>query len=153
MSHGIQFGRNAALDKKDRPALAVEAVTPKAVRVDRTGGSGMWIEWKDGHQSHYSFPWLRNACPCANCNEERDADGRRPGEAKKQSPGLLPIYKAPPKPEEINAVGRYAISFHWNDGHQTGIYSWEYLRSFCGCAQCCAKEENSSASPENLNTI
>lgn len=140
MSHGIQFGRDAALDKADRPPLALTAVTPKAVRVDRTGGTGMAIDWKDGHASQYSFKWLRAACPCANCNEERTADQRRPGEPKKEAPGLFPIYKAPASPEEVSAVGHYAISFKWNDGHQTGIYSWEYLRSFCPCPACTGPE-------------
>ena len=150
MSHGIQFGRNAALDKKDRAPLAVAAVTPAAVRVDKTGGTGMAIDWKDGHRSHYGFKWLRDACPCANCNEERDAEQRRPGEPKKESPGLLPMYKAPIKPEQVDAVGRYAISFKWNDGHETGIYSWEYLRSFCGCAECVAAE--SAQEPKAANS-
>jgi DUF971 family protein len=37
-------------------------------------------------------------------------------------------------------VGRYALSFHWNDGHQSGIYSWEYLRRVCQCEECKQRE-------------
>jgi len=54
---------------------------------------------------------------------------------------LLPMYQAPPRPDSVTPVGRYALSFHWNDGHQTGIYSWDYLRRHCGCAECKANEQ------------
>ena len=30
----------------------------------------------------------------------------------------------------------YAISFVWNDGHSTGIYSWNFLREHCQCQEC-----------------
>jgi DUF971 family protein len=33
-------------------------------------------------------------------------------------------------------VGRYALQFNWADGHSSGIYSWEYLRRMCQCAEC-----------------
>jgi DUF971 family protein len=38
----------------------------------------------------------------------------------------------------IRGVGNYAVEFHWQDGHSTGIYSFEYLRSLCPCAACTA---------------
>ena len=41
-----------------------------------------------------------------------------------------------PKPVETAGVGKYAIRFTWNDGHEHGIYSWEFLRGFCPCAVC-----------------
>ena len=53
---------------------------PKSVKVNKTAGTGMEIEWKDGHRSSYSFVFLRDACPCALCQEERDKDGREPGD-------------------------------------------------------------------------
>ena len=28
---------------------------------------------------------------------------------------------------KIESVGNYAIRVHFNDGHNTGIYSWDYL--------------------------
>jgi DUF971 family protein len=42
---------------------------PKSVKVNVTTGTGMDIEWKDGHRSSYSFAYLRDACPCALCDE------------------------------------------------------------------------------------
>jgi DUF971 family protein len=32
---------------------------------------------------------------------------------------------------DINIVGRYALNFRWSDGHETGIYSFRYLRDMC----------------------
>jgi DUF971 family protein len=37
---------------------------------------------------------------------------------------------------QITAVGRYAISIAWSDGHTTGIYSYETLRQICPCESC-----------------
>ena len=115
------------------PALAVQ---PKSVKVDLTGGSGMNIDWKDGHKSHYSFTWLRDACPCALCDEQRTKESRGPGQPEKPAPGALPMFKPAAKPTEAGGVGKYAIRFSWNDGHEHGIYSWEFLREWCPCREC-----------------
>jgi DUF971 family protein len=42
---------------------------------------------------------------------------------------------------EIRPVGNYAIEFRWEDGHSTGIYAYDYLRSLCPCADCKASRE------------
>jgi DUF971 family protein len=91
----------------------------------------MTIEWRDGHTSHWSFAWLRAACPCATCHEARDAEGRAPGIAKAKPSSLLPMYEAPPRPNDVEPVGKYALRFRWNDGHEAGLYSWDYLRNVC----------------------
>ena len=36
---------------------------PKSVVIHLTSGTGMEIEWKDGHRSLYTFAFLRDACP------------------------------------------------------------------------------------------
>jgi DUF971 family protein len=106
------------------------------VKVHLTTGTGVDIEWKDGHRSHYAFPYLRDACPCALCDEERGKVGRQPGEPPKTAPGALPMFKAAARPESADAVGKYAIKFHWNDGHELGLYSWQFLRDWCPCEEC-----------------
>jgi len=116
---------------------------PKSVKVNKTAGTGMDIEWKDGHRSSYTFVFLRDACPCALCQEERDKDGRQPGDPLKPVAGSLPMYKA---------LGKYGIRFTWNDGHQHGIYSWEFLREHCPCQDCKARrlmEATASSSKPN----
>jgi len=112
------------------------ATDPKAVNVHLSTGQGMDITWKDGHQSHYSFAYLRDACPCAMCDQERVKDHREPGESVNAQPGALPMFKPAMKATEAAGVGKYAIRFTWNDGHEHGIYSWDFLRAFCPCSEC-----------------
>jgi DUF971 family protein len=109
---------------------------PKSVKVHLTSGAGVEIEWKDGHSSQYSFPFLRDACPCALCDEERTKAGREPGEQAIPKPGELPMYKPAVKALSAEGVGKYAIKFQWNDAHELGIYSWPWLRQICPCKEC-----------------
>lgn len=117
------------------------STTPTAVRVEKTAGTGVEIDWSDGHKSAYPFQYLRDACPCATCDDEREKSGAAMGEAPKKKAAALPMYKEPMRPNTATPVGKYAISFEWNDGHHTGIYSWEYLRMMCPCAECKATRE------------
>ena len=137
MSHeGIEIVSADEARREPERALPREAVTPARVRVLQTTGEGLEIEWKDGHRSRWGFAWLRLACPCATCHEERDAEGREPGAPKARPAALLPMYQAPARPESSQPVGNYAITFKWNDGHASGIYSWDYLRRHCQCEEC-----------------
>ncbi|MFL6308130.1 MAG: gamma-butyrobetaine hydroxylase-like domain-containing protein [Candidatus Sulfotelmatobacter sp.] len=116
--------------------LPTAATDPKSVKVNITSGSGMDIEWNDGHVSHYSFVYLRDACPCAMCEEERGKAGRHPGDPAGAPTGQLVIFKPAAKPLSAEGVGKYAIKFSWNDSHDLGIYSWKFLREFCPCEEC-----------------
>jgi DUF971 family protein len=60
---------------------------------------------------------------------------------------LLPMYTPPAKPASAHGVGRYAIQFNWQDGHSGGIYSWDYLRRHCQCAECRFEVTESTGSP------
>ncbi len=112
------------------------SVDPKSVRVNLTSGTGVDIEWKDGHVSQFPFAYLRLACPCALCDEERGKAGRNPGDPIAAKPSELPMFKPAARPLSAEAVGKYAIKFNWNDGHELGIYSWTFLREWCPCGEC-----------------
>ena len=150
MSHeGIRIvpedvARKAAGPQHD---FSREAIDPQHVRVNKTEGTDVEIVWKDGHASQWTFPWLRAACPCATCVEEREAEGREPGEQKPEPTAAFPIFKPAIRPNNVHAVGRYAISFDWNDGHTSGIYSWHYLRSVCNCEACRAQVTGEAGAP------
>jgi len=83
---------------------------------------GIRIDWKDGSHSEYALAHLRDRCPCAGCTGAHGMPPRRP-----ESP--FQLYKPPPRIERVSPVGSYAIQIHWDDGHNSGIYTWEYLRS------------------------
>ena len=139
MSHeGIRIATKEELERdaaEERP-LSRDAMTPSKVRVLITEGKGLEIDWADGHRSAWSFAWLRNACPCATCVDERTQQGRKAGQPKAKPADLLPMYTPPAKPASAHPVGRYALQFNWLDGHTSGIYSWEYLRRHCTCGEC-----------------
>ena len=149
MSHeGIRFSSKEDMARQtEERQLSRAAVTPTKVRVLITEGKGLEIEWSDGHRSAWNFAWLRNGCPCATCNEEREQQGRKPGQPKQKSAELLPMYAPPAKPKSAQAVGRYAIQFNWLDGHNSGIYSFDFLRRHCQCSACKFEREETSGAP------
>ena len=147
MSHeGIRIAPKNQESEAERPLPRI-SVTPEKVRVLITEGKGMEIDWADGHRSAWSFAWLREACPCATCVEERTMDGRKIGQSKSRPAAVLPMYTPPAKPASAQAVGRYAIQFNWQDGHSGGIYSWDYLRRSCQCRECTFTAEETTGAP------
>jgi len=111
---------------------------PADVKIHVKTGLGVDITWVDGHTSHYNFSYLREECPCATCNDER---GKKEAFKAAAAPGaasfpVLPMFKAKPRAQSASAVGNYAISISFTDGHSTGIYSYDHLRSICPCEEC-----------------
>lgn len=80
------------------------------------------IAWSDGHVVRFALQYFRDQCPCAGCKGETDILGGH------HPPLQLPVM-TPGKYElkALTPVGNYAIAAAWGDGHDTGIYSWEYL--------------------------
>jgi DUF971 family protein len=91
------------------------------------------IKWNDGHTSLYSFSLLRHACPCAEC---------RGGHANMRSDPDPLVFTMPIEDSlrtqlrKIEAVGSYALTIEWEDGHHYGIYNWHTLRALCPCSSC-----------------
>jgi DUF971 family protein len=85
-------------------------------------GPELAIKWEDGSESFIPLEKLRRACPCAGCKGERDIMGN--------------LYKNPDKPlstaafqmVRLEKVGSYAMKPIWADGHQTGLFSFDYLK-------------------------
>lgn len=111
---------------------------PVSVKIFLTTGEGVAIEWRDAHQSRYTFPYLREQCPCANCRERR-ARGQDVHQSKIITP--LPLYQEPARALQAEAVGHYAVRFTFSDGHATGIFSFDYLRRICPCDKCAAERK------------
>jgi DUF971 family protein len=110
---------------------------PSAVKIHISTGAGVDITWADGHASHYDFHYLREECPCATCRDERGEKQEKPASQPPiiSSPAL-PMFKPKPRAQSATQVGNYAIQFSFNDGHATGIYSYDHLRTICPCAEC-----------------
>ena len=98
------------------------AARPTGVKADRNERV-LKISWDDGRESVYPFAGLRAACPCVECKGGHDNMG---GPA---DPSL--VRDAPDNGVTVNnlqAMGAYALQFFWSDGHDSGIYTWDYLR-------------------------
>jgi DUF971 family protein len=110
----------------------MSSLRPTGITANRTS-SQLTIDWNDGHQSTYSFSLLRHACPCASCR------GGHEGMSPTPDPSVfsLPDEDTPAtRLTGIEAIGSYAITITWEDGHHFGIYTWNYLRLLCPCPIC-----------------
>lgn len=90
------------------------------------GKGVLGIDWTDGHRGVYPIRYLRQHCPCAACTDEWTGELR----IKPDSVPLLIMLN------DVEPVGRYALRFKWNDGHDTGIYTYTHLRRMCQCERC-----------------
>ena len=76
------------------------------------------IKWSDGVETKYNAVQLRRVCPCAGCINEWTGE-KRLDETKIAEDLSF---------RHISIVGRYALNFHFSDGHDTGIFSFAFLR-------------------------
>ena len=91
-------------------------------------GEELAIRWKDGSETYIRLEALRRQCPCAVCAGETDLLGRRYGGSPTLSANSFVLKSCAP-------VGGYGLQPQWADGHGSGIYSYEYLRSLDPGAQ------------------
>ena len=81
------------------------------------------VEWNDNLHSSFKLTLLRRFCPCAVCLAEREKQGKN----------YIPIFgKDQVTVESIKSVGNYALGIEWKDGHDTGIYEYQYLQKLDG---------------------
>lgn len=109
-------------------SLTVDQLQPESYEAF---GEYLAVSWKDGHESMLVFSRLRDACPCANCRGEPDLMGRIMMPAQ-QEEHTNQSYKM----IGIKPVGQYGLQLIWGDGHNTGIYTFGYLRQLCDCDLC-----------------
>ena len=105
---------------------------PASITANR-GKKELTIVWDDGHTSLYTFSLLRAGCPCAECRGGHDKMVDTP------DPSVFTA-NLPDSPatciSNVVPVGSYGITPVWEDGHEAGIYRWEYLRALCPCGEC-----------------
>lgn len=88
-------------------------------------GTEVAIIWNDGTEQYISMEKLRAASPSAENTGERDLLGKRYGGTDQKSfPGVTV--------KDWRIVGGYAVQFDFSDGHNTGLYTYAYLRALEG---------------------
>ena len=98
------------------------AQKPQKIHVDRAAG---WLEmvWPEEGNLRVFLPDVRQACPCALCEDlrtEKSADAQLQMISAEQMPSV--------ELSDVVPVGNYAIQIRWADGHDTGIYTYSYLK-------------------------
>ena len=94
----------------------------RPVDIQQIGGE-LAIKWEDGGETFVRLEDLRRHCPCAGCKGEVDVMGN--------------LYKNPDRPytppafqlQRLAWVGGYAVQPFWADGHNTGLFTFDYLRN------------------------
>ncbi len=84
------------------------------------------VNFKDGEKAELPWAMLRDACPCAECKQKHGTQQDNP----------LQLTVAPNTTlVGVEFAGNYAIVLIWGDGHNTGIFSWNYLRGLAARLQ------------------
>jgi DUF971 family protein len=92
------------------------------VKIEHVSREVINLVWDDGKQYAYFIKKLRSQCPCALCRQKKeDSNPLRVLDTDEQDIELL----------GWNWVGRYAVSLKWSDRHDSGIYTFTYLRKLC----------------------
>lgn len=107
-----------AAELKKQLSLAQSEEKNEPNQVVLTDSGDISVGWPDGLQGEFTAYDLRANCPCAACVDEDT--GKRVLDTK-----LIPLDI---KVDKAQAVGRYALSLEFSDGHTTGIYRYEKLR-------------------------
>ena len=96
-----------------------QAIEPR--EISQVTDTHLRISWADEKVCDYDAARLRRACPCAQCVNEWTGERTLKAEAISDEVEI----------KDVSIVGRYALNFRWSDGHETGIYSFQYLRDLC----------------------
>ncbi len=94
----------------------------KPTAIKQTDAETLTFTWDDQTVTPLAITLLRDECPCAECKGETILMQQILPVVKPKLPGHYRI-------QGIVPVGSYAIQISWGDGHATGLYSWEYLRT------------------------
>lgn len=147
IAEGGDSGRPIVIQGKDSPAVqayrelagkvaaslsiikeggVLKEMSPSPVEIIKSNNKEFEILWSDGHHSIYGYKYLRANCQCASCVDEWTGEPR------------IVLDSIPDNVcySNVEKIGQYALTFDWTDGHNTGIYSYEYLRKICGCDEC-----------------
>ena len=89
---------------------------PKKISVSKENDSVV-IEWDNGKVSEINKYLLRKSCPCAICEVEREDNHHDYNLFRGDKIELI----------HIEVVGQHAIRFTWKDGHNAGMYEFQYL--------------------------
>lgn len=87
------------------------------------------IQWSDNHDCVFPLDGLRRACPCAGC-QGHEKMHELPDPEIFQLPALMRWENV-----KVEVAGSVGLRLTWDDGHNSGIFTWERLRAMCPCCR------------------
>lgn len=96
-------------------AVRLTTVTPPIEIKLRTVSRVLEVSFADGQRFELPFEYLRVHSPSA------EVKGHGPGQE------VLVVGKENVGITRLEPVGQYAIKLVFDDGHDSGLYSWQYL--------------------------
>ena len=99
------------------------------VKLDKTVRRTLVIQWSDGSSQEIAFRQLRNACPCAVCTKKAEEQVETPAPISTSLPVLTDAEARPLEIVSMHPVGNYGYNIRFSDGHATGIYPLDLIRS------------------------
>ena len=106
---------------KPAPASTASGAPGRLVALDHDA-TGLILSWADGQDQRLTPRDLRNGCRCAQCRDEMTGKRRLDPDTVRLDIRITRIW----------SVGNYALGFAFSDGHDTGIYTFQYLSSMQG---------------------
>ena len=116
----MAFSSEELIDRCDRARAAARRLAP-VERVQKD--AALTVHWSDGRVSIYPIAYLRRMSPSAEAKQLREEMRKNPLTVLPGTTGSGPI-----RADSAELVGHYALRIRFSDGHDTGIYSWGYLR-------------------------
>lgn len=127
------------------PAIAdlQSRIDLKPLHLDLKKDRGLTVQWNDGTSSFYSIAYLRRMSPSADAKTLREEMAKNPltvlpATAAKHSGPLVAV--------DAEFVGNYALRIRFSDGHDTGLYSWKYLKEIDPATKQSASSQSNEAS-------
>jgi len=107
---------------RSRGTFLPPSLTPTRITIDR-GEQEFRVDWQDGHVGRFPLDGLRRACPCAGCQ----------GHENMQALPDPEIFSVPAltrwENTRVEVAGSIGLRITWDDGHNSGIYTWQRLRA------------------------
>lgn len=90
---------------------------PRVTRIWQQDARTLGLAWTSGRTTLHDVVELRRRCPCAVCVDETSGVRRLVPE---DVPETI-------RPVTVSSVGRYALTVAFDDGHTSGIYTFDLL--------------------------
>ncbi len=92
--------------------------TPQNIRVHKEDRI-LELVWSEDEVSRLPFRTVRQSCRCAACINEFTHEQILDPESVSET-----IH-----PQDVTLTGNYALKILWSDSHDSGLFTWDHLRS------------------------